>query len=362
MYSRFSVRNRRLGSSFTGRYSERLVHKNKVQQQTHRTTQLQTGRGPNPLSTDRDERHLIPMSLTHRKMTSGDLQRDWRAVAGINHPGLREGGGAWDLTDRPQTREGTYGTAAAQYRTRETGREKQDERNRTRETGREKQDERNRTRETGREKQDERNRTRETGREKQDERNRTRETGREKQDERNRTRETGREKQDERNRMRETGREKQDERNRTRETGREKQDERNRMRETGREKQDERNRMRETGREKQDTPLGSGSPPCDGAGVAAGALVYSSALPAERRAGALLFQKDGPGASSRRARQDPADALKPHPPQACAHSESEGSSPQFTEDRGGIFSDPDHSKSDLWPPAAPRVGGKEAGR
>ncbi|KAI4903105.1 hypothetical protein NFI96_001886 [Prochilodus magdalenae] len=29
MYSRFLVRNRRLGSSCTGRYSERLVHKNK---------------------------------------------------------------------------------------------------------------------------------------------------------------------------------------------------------------------------------------------------------------------------------------------------------------------------------------------
>ncbi|KAI4896759.1 hypothetical protein NFI96_006784 [Prochilodus magdalenae] len=83
MYSRFSVRNRRLGSSSTARYSERLVHKNKVQQQTHRTTQLQTGRGPNPLSTDRDERHLIPVSLNHRKMTSSDLQRDWRAVAGV---------------------------------------------------------------------------------------------------------------------------------------------------------------------------------------------------------------------------------------------------------------------------------------
>ena len=40
-------------------------------------------RGPKPLSTDRDERHLIWMSLNHRKKSLSDMQKAWQAVAGV---------------------------------------------------------------------------------------------------------------------------------------------------------------------------------------------------------------------------------------------------------------------------------------
>ncbi|KAK1800200.1 hypothetical protein P4O66_000249 [Electrophorus voltai] len=45
---------------------------------------LQTGRGQNRLSTDRDDRHLIRMSLNNHKMTSSDLQNEWHAAAGVS--------------------------------------------------------------------------------------------------------------------------------------------------------------------------------------------------------------------------------------------------------------------------------------
>ena len=58
-------------------------HKNKVKQQTLGTTKLQTGRGRNRLSTDRDDCQLIRMSVSNRRMTSSDLQKEWQKAAGV---------------------------------------------------------------------------------------------------------------------------------------------------------------------------------------------------------------------------------------------------------------------------------------
>lgn len=54
------------------------VHKSKVKQQTLGTTKLQTSRGRKRLSTDWDNRQLSQMSLSNRRMTSSDLQKEWQ--------------------------------------------------------------------------------------------------------------------------------------------------------------------------------------------------------------------------------------------------------------------------------------------
>ena len=64
--------------------SKTAVHKNKVKQQTLGTTKLQTGRGRKRLSTHRDDRQLIQMSLNNNWwMTSIDLQKEWQTAAGV---------------------------------------------------------------------------------------------------------------------------------------------------------------------------------------------------------------------------------------------------------------------------------------
>uniref|UniRef100_A0AAY5KAR6 Transposase Tc1-like domain-containing protein n=1 Tax=Esox lucius TaxID=8010 RepID=A0AAY5KAR6_ESOLU len=63
--------------------SKTAVHKNKVKQQTLGTTKLQTGRGRKRLSTNRNDRQLIRMSLNNRRMTSSDLQKEWQTAAGV---------------------------------------------------------------------------------------------------------------------------------------------------------------------------------------------------------------------------------------------------------------------------------------
>uniref|UniRef100_A0AAY5L5H5 Tc1-like transposase DDE domain-containing protein n=1 Tax=Esox lucius TaxID=8010 RepID=A0AAY5L5H5_ESOLU len=63
--------------------SKTAVHKNKVKQQTLGTTELQTGRGRKRLSTARDDRQLIRMSLNNRRMTSSDLQKEWQTTSGV---------------------------------------------------------------------------------------------------------------------------------------------------------------------------------------------------------------------------------------------------------------------------------------
>lgn len=64
-------------------HKKMAVHKNKVKQQTLGTTKLQTGRGRKRLSTERDDRQLIQMSLSNRRMTSSDLQKEWRMAVGL---------------------------------------------------------------------------------------------------------------------------------------------------------------------------------------------------------------------------------------------------------------------------------------
>ena len=63
--------------------SKTAVHNNKVKQQTLGTTKLQTGRGRNRVSTDRDDRQLIRMSVSNRRMTVRDLQKEWQMAAGV---------------------------------------------------------------------------------------------------------------------------------------------------------------------------------------------------------------------------------------------------------------------------------------
>ena len=63
--------------------SKTAFHKNTVKQQTLGTTKLQTGRGRNRLSTHRDDRQLIRLSLNNRRMTSSDLQKEWQTAAGV---------------------------------------------------------------------------------------------------------------------------------------------------------------------------------------------------------------------------------------------------------------------------------------
>ena len=60
--------------------SKTAVHKNTVKQQTLGTTKLQTGRGRNRLSTHRDDRQLIRMSLNNHRMTSSDCQKEWQTA------------------------------------------------------------------------------------------------------------------------------------------------------------------------------------------------------------------------------------------------------------------------------------------
>ncbi|KAI4881571.1 hypothetical protein NFI96_009992 [Prochilodus magdalenae] len=62
------------------------IYKNKVQAaNTHGQHNYRLAEGqPNPSLMTVMKRHLLPISLTPtRKMTSGDLQRDWLAVAGV---------------------------------------------------------------------------------------------------------------------------------------------------------------------------------------------------------------------------------------------------------------------------------------
>ncbi|XP_073439992.1 uncharacterized protein [Dendrobates tinctorius] len=69
--------------AFLLKISKTAVHYNKVKQETLGTTKPQTGRGRKRLSTDRDDRQLIQMSLSNRRMTSSDLQKEWQMAAGV---------------------------------------------------------------------------------------------------------------------------------------------------------------------------------------------------------------------------------------------------------------------------------------
>ena len=57
------------------------VHKNKVK--TLWTTKLQTGRGQRRLFNNQDDRQLIWLSHSNRRMTSSDLQKEWQMAAGV---------------------------------------------------------------------------------------------------------------------------------------------------------------------------------------------------------------------------------------------------------------------------------------
>ena len=64
--------------------SKTAVHQTKEKKKTTGATEVQPGRGRKRLSSAREDRYLIRKSLSNRRLTSSDLQKEWKSGCNVN--------------------------------------------------------------------------------------------------------------------------------------------------------------------------------------------------------------------------------------------------------------------------------------